>query len=67
MKAKSFLRVFLLVLIASISVFLFSWSHKTTDSSESNNCESGKCSEKKSQSEFILWESLTRNLLSASR
>lgn len=66
MKARSYLRLLFLALIASISIFLFSYSHKSSGSGE-DNCESGKCSEKKSQTEFILWESITRNLLSVNR
>lgn len=65
MRSKKHLRLFFLVLAASISVLLFSYSRKDTESSNKGE-ECGKCT-KKTQTEFILWESLSRNFLSASR
>ncbi|HEX9513521.1 MAG TPA: hypothetical protein VF939_23685 [Puia sp.] len=66
MRFKTFLRLFFLVLAASISFLLFSYSHKST--ADTDKCDdSGKCSKQKTQTEFILWESLSRNFLSASR
>ncbi|HWK02385.1 MAG TPA: hypothetical protein VNS58_02055 [Puia sp.] len=66
MRSKTFLRLFFLVLVASVSCLLFSYSHKNSaDAEKSDDC--GKCSKKKAQTEFILWESLSRNFLSASR
>jgi hypothetical protein len=69
MKSKTYLRIFFLVLAASISFLLFSYSHKDAANANKNedcgNC--GKCGKKKAQTEFILWESLSRNFLSASR
>ena len=66
MRSKTFLRLFFLVLVASVSFLLFSYSHKSpTDTEKSDDC--GKCNKKKAQTEFILWESLSRNFLSASR
>ena len=66
MRSKTTLRLFLLVLVASVSFLLFSYSHRnSTETDKSDDC--GKCSQKKTQTEFILWESLSRNFLSASR
>lgn len=67
MKSKTYLQIFLLILVASISLFLFSYSHKATTSDKEDTNGQEKCCQKKVHSEFILWESLSRNLLSASR
>jgi hypothetical protein len=69
MRSKTYIRLFLLVLVASISFLLFSYSHKNAANADKNedcgNC--GKCGKKKAaETEFILWESLSRNFLSAS-
>ena len=66
MRYKTYLRLFFLVLVASISFLLFSYSRKGAENSDKSE-ECGKCSQKKTQTEFILWESLSRNFLSASR
>jgi hypothetical protein len=63
MKAKTYIRVLLFILIASISILLFSYSRKNLSNGQTPDC-SGKCEQKRSQTEFILWESLSRNLLS---
>ena len=66
MKTKTYIRIFLVVLVASTSLILFSYSRKKTDPNVERSTEcGGKGCEKKTQSDFILWESLTRNLLSA--
>ncbi|HEY8971196.1 MAG TPA: hypothetical protein VIM64_18960 [Puia sp.] len=66
MKTKTYIRLLLIVLVASTSLILFSYSHKKTDPNVERSTECGdKGCEKKTQSDFILWESLTRNLLSA--
>ena len=66
MRSKTYLQIFLLILVASISFFLFSYAHKATSDKEDTNGQE-KCCQKKVHSEFMLWESLSRNLLSASR
>ena len=66
MRYKTYLRLFFLVLVASISVLLFSYSRKNVENSDKSE-ECGKCTQEKTQTEFILWESLSRNFLSASR
>jgi len=62
--SKTYIRVFFLILVASISFLLFAYSHKNVATGQAD-CEGGKCI-KKAQTEFILWESFTHNLLSAS-
>jgi hypothetical protein len=67
MRRKMYIRLFILVLVASMSLILFSYSRSRVSSDEESNGESGKCSQKKAQTEYILWESLTHNLLSLNR
>jgi len=69
MKTKTYIRLFFLTLIVAISFLFFSYSHRTSAdmNDKSSDCGSGKCEQKKAQTEFIIWESLSRNLLSASR
>ncbi len=67
MRSKTYLRLFLLILVTAASLILFSYSRKKTETDKtepSTEC-GGKSCEKKAQSEFILFESLSRNLLSA--
>jgi len=67
MRSKTYIRLSLLVLVTAASLILFSYSRKKTepDSERSSECSGSKPCEKKAQSEFILWESISRNLLSA--
>ena len=65
MKSKTYIRLFFLVLVVSISFILFSYS-RSNSSADKENSDCGKCQQKKTQTEFIIWESLSRNLLSAS-
>jgi hypothetical protein len=68
MNRTAYIRIFLLALIASISLILFSYSHKIPATGlENTDCNGMKSEPKKAQSEFIIWESLSRNLLSANR
>jgi hypothetical protein len=67
MKPTTYIRLLLLILIVSISLILFSYSRKIPTASQKDPDCNGKCDQKKAQTEFILWESLSRNLLSASR
>ncbi|HVU55888.1 MAG TPA: hypothetical protein VHD83_12580 [Puia sp.] len=65
MKTKTYIRILLVTLVAATSLILFSYSHKKTDTNVERSTEcGGKSCDKKTQTEFILWESLTRNLLS---
>lgn len=64
MRSRNYIRLSFLILATAASLILFSYSRKKADTPSERSSECGKC-EKKSQSEFILWESLTRNLLSA--
>jgi hypothetical protein len=66
MRPKTYIRLLLVILVASASFILLSYSRKNTDANTDGSTEcGGKGCEKKVQSDFILWESLTRNLLSA--
>lgn len=71
MKRNLFIRLFFAVLVTSLSLLLFSYAHSRTSASrskdEERNCESGKCGSGKHQTEYILWESITRNLLIVKR
>ena len=64
MKRKTFFRLFLIILLASSGLLLFSYNKsKASNSSDNKECtDENKCSRKKVQSEYILWESLTRDL-----
>jgi hypothetical protein len=47
-----------------MSLILFSYNRSKASTDEDSNGEAGKCPQKKAQTEYILWESLTHNLLS---
>jgi hypothetical protein len=64
MKSKTYFRLFLFILVTAISLALFAYSHKTIPGNQGNPDCSGKCEPNKTQTEFILWESLSRNLFS---
>jgi hypothetical protein len=64
MQRKMYIRLLILILVASMSFLLFSYSRSGASTDEDSNGEGGKCPQKKAQTEYILWESLTRNLLS---
>jgi hypothetical protein len=67
MKRSLYLRLFIIVAVASASLLLLSYVHARTARTEEQNCESGKCPSGKARTEYILWESLTRSLLTANR
>ena len=63
MKASAFTKLFILLLVVFSALALISYSR--TNSAAKEECSgSTKCSGKKVQSEFIIWESLSKNLLS---
>jgi hypothetical protein len=64
MKYRTYIRLFLVILVASISLILFSYAHSNNAGAPKKEDCGGKCEQKKTQTEFILWESLSRNLLS---
>jgi hypothetical protein len=67
MKRRLYIRLLILIVAASMSFILFSYSRSRASTDEdANGGDSGKCPQKKAQTEYILWESLTHNLLSAS-
>lgn len=69
MKRNIYFRLFIVVLVASMSVLLFSYVRaRSTSSKSSEPCnDSGKCGGGKAKSEIILLESLTHNLLVSNR
>ena len=64
MTRRFYIRLFIVVLAASLSLALFSYNRSRTAPDEDPTGEVGKHGQKKAQAEYILWESLTRNLLS---
>jgi hypothetical protein len=64
MKRKALIRLFILMLVAASCVVLISYKQaKSTCNQECTNGE--KCDQKKAQTDFILLESLSKHLLSA--
>jgi hypothetical protein len=63
MKAKKHIRIFILFLFVSASLLLIGYTRTKTPFPDNKDCiDSEKCSQKKVHSEFILWESISRNL-----
>jgi len=72
MKRSLYLRLFLVVVVASASLLLLSYVHARAARAEEQNCENGKCPSGhspsgKARTEVILWESITHNLLTSNR
>lgn len=65
MKRQHYLRLFIVVLVTGVSVLLFSYVRARNSRSEEPCNEGGKCNGGKAKTEYILWESLTHNLLAA--
>lgn len=62
MTRNKYIRLFVLILVISLTLGLFSYVRHSSKP-EDTNCEGSKCPNGKTKSEFILLESLTRNLL----
>jgi hypothetical protein len=62
MKNKTNIRFFLLAIILVSSLVFFSYSKHTK--ADNKECMNGKC-EQKFQTDFIIWESFSRNFLRA--
>ena len=62
MNRKLYIRLFVLALAVSLSLVLVSYVRASRQENPSNEC-GNKCESKKAHTEYILWESLTRNLL----
>jgi hypothetical protein len=63
MKLRTYIRLFLLALVTATSLALISYKHTKTTAADNKECTDGeKCCQKKVQTEFILWESISRNL-----
>jgi hypothetical protein len=65
MKRNLTIRLFIGILVVIFSLALFSYARARVSREEEPNAETGKCG--KAQSEFILWQSLTHNLLIVKR
>ena len=63
MNRSLIIRLFIGILVVAMSFVLFSYGHVKASREEDSNGEGGKCSSGKAQTEYIIWESLTRNLL----
>ena len=62
MKRSLTIRLFIGTLVVALSFLFFSYVHVRVEKEDNSNGEGGKCG-CKTQTEYILWESLTRNLL----
>jgi len=62
-----YFKLFIVVLVASMSVLLFSYVRARSSKTEEPCNECGKCDGGKAKSEIILLESLTHNLLVSNR
>ena len=68
MKRSIYFRLFVVVLVASMSILLFSYVRARSARTDEPCNDSGKCgSGSKAKSEIILLESLTHNLLVSNR
>lgn len=67
MKRSIYFRLFIVAVVVSVSVLLFSYVRARSTRAEDPCNECGKCSGGKARSEIILWESLTHNLLVSRR
>ena len=62
MKLKIFAKLFIFSLLVTASFALISYTHTKSPSSADKECSGKKCCQQKVQTEFILWESISRNL-----
>ncbi len=63
-----YIRLLIVGLVASFSVFLFSYVRAGAAKEETPQCNANeKCGPKTVYTEYILWESVTRNFLSFNR
>jgi hypothetical protein len=63
MKRNMTIRLLIGILVVSLSMILFSYARSRASRAEEPNGEMEKCSSGKAQTEYILWETLTHNLL----
>ena len=63
MTRNTTIRLFFGILVVALSFILFSYAHARASKEDDSNGEGGKCRAGKTQTEYILWESLTHNLL----
>lgn len=67
MQLKHLIRLSALVLAVSVSLMLFSYVRARASHQDDPNNECGNKCNKKVQTEYILWESITHNLLMVKR
>ena len=68
MARNKYIRLLVLFLVVSVSLVLFSYARThNTAAPDDTNCEGSKCPSGKTKAEYILWESLTHNLLVSNR
>jgi hypothetical protein len=65
MKRILTIRLFIVILVITVSVLLFSYVRANASREEDPTCETGKCPPGNSHTEFMLWESLIHTLLNA--
>jgi hypothetical protein len=65
MKRILTIRLFIVILVITVSVLLFSYVRANASREEDPTCETGKCPSGNSHTEFMLWESLIHTLLNA--
>ena len=59
---KTFIRSTLILLVALAGIFVFATTHNTTKKPAGRDClkSDKECCNKKNQSDFLIWESLSR-------
>ena len=63
MKRKNRFALLILLLLVFTCFGFISYSHRASEAADAKECtDDSKCDQKKTQTEFILWESLSRNL-----
>ena len=67
MQRKVIIRLSALILAVSVSLMLFSYVRARASKNDDPNNECGNKCGKKAQTEYILWESITHNLLLVKR
>jgi hypothetical protein len=61
MHAKTFIRLFIVIILLSAGIFMIS-RQQATASADSKECTGGvPCDQNRVQSDFLLWESFARN------
>jgi hypothetical protein len=64
MKSSVYTKIFVLILVAFGALALISYSRSETSADKEECTGSSKCDAKKVQSDFLIWESFSKSLLS---